>query len=115
LKKIEKKEKKAKTRDVRQLPPYFYDMYKIFDDQEHTDCITSFSQIGMLDPFPQEAYLEGTKSYGKSYFQAPLYVNDFVYSEHKYIQDSSPFILYKPRKDLLFKMMRACINVKTES
>ena len=50
LKKVDKKSKKS--RDVRHLPPYFYDRYKIFDDHNNKECITSFSQIGMLDPFP---------------------------------------------------------------
>ena len=68
----------------------------------------------MLDPFPQEIYLEGVKKYQQN-FTPPKNMSEMIYREHKYQPDSSPFILYKPRKDVLFKMMRACINVKNES
>jgi hypothetical protein len=39
-------------------------------------------------------------------------MKNFIYKEYKYQKGSSPFILYKPRKDILFKMMRACIGIK---
>ena len=61
----------------------------------------------MSDPFPKEKYGEN--------FVPPENWKDLIYKEYKYYPGDSPFILYKPRKDLLFKMMRACIGVKNEN
>jgi hypothetical protein len=38
-----------------------------------------------------------------------------VYLDHKYFEEGSPFMLYKPRKDILFKLMRSCIDINDES
>jgi hypothetical protein len=81
LKKVDKKA--TKNHDLRILPSYFYDMYSVFDDQESKECICSFSQIGMLDPFPHEIHLIGLKSYKYDFTPIKIF-NEPIYSEHKY-------------------------------
>ena len=68
----------------------------------------------MLDPFPQEDFLSGPQDYYTPAFVKPTYPRENVYDDHKYFEEGTPFVLYKPRKDLLFKMMRMCVNVHSD-
>jgi len=36
---------------------------------------------------------------------------DDVYPKSKYFEESNPFCLYIPNKEIMFKMIRACIKV----
>ena len=55
--------KVVKPRDYRILPSYFFDVYNIFNDDDEVSTITSFAQIGMLDPFPNEVDITGLYQY----------------------------------------------------
>jgi hypothetical protein len=44
----------------------------------------------------------------------PTAVDDWVYSESRYIDGFSPYVIYVPKKEIMLKMMRACIEVKKE-
>ena len=41
----------------------------------------------------------------------PTVPDDLVYEECRYVEKYSPYCIYIPKKDLMFKMMRACIGV----
>ena len=42
----------------------------------------------------------------------PTKVDDWVYPESRYVEGLSPFVIYIPKKEIMLKMMRACIEVK---
>ena len=56
----------------------------------------------MQDPFPD--------SYAPE-FKGPKNVCDLVYSKSRYNADQSPNCIYFPSRYLMFKMMRACVDV----
>lgn len=37
---------------------------------------------------------------------------DLLYPENRYIEDQVPLHIYIPRKEIMFKLMRACIDVE---
>ena len=39
--------------------------------------------------------------------------NKLVYAKQRFQPNTSPFCIFIPRREMMFKMMRACIEVKT--
>jgi hypothetical protein len=39
-----------------------------------------------------------------------LKADDLAYERKRYIQDNSPYCIYLPSKEIMFKLMRACIK-----
>jgi hypothetical protein len=66
--------------------------------------INSFQQVGMAEPFPDD-------DFGKSDFIIPKVKEDLVYDESRFKKGESPKCIYVPSPILMFKIMRACINV----
>ena len=66
--------------------------------------INSFHQLGWPDPYPKE------NSY-KSSASQPVDGDDLVYDPIRFREGTPPFVVYIPRAEMLFKMMRACIDV----
>ena len=71
--------------------------------------INSFFDIGWADPYTEESPngLEMIKS-----IKLPSAANDLVYHESRYKEEYSPYVIYLPSDDLMFKLMRACLNCK---
>lgn len=71
--------------------------------------INSFFDIGWADPFTEESPngLEAIKS-----IKLPSAANDLVYHESRYTEEYSPYVVYLPGDDLLFKLMRSCLGCK---
>jgi hypothetical protein len=40
-------------------------------------------------------------------------IKDLIYDVDRYIEDTSPMCVYIPCRELLFKMMRACLGCST--
>ena len=81
------------------------DSYKPF-------VINSFQTIGWSDPFPQDdEFIIGSLDDGDNLVvpEAPL---DLVYEESRYMPEFSPLCIYVPKKEIMLKMMRACVEVK---
>ncbi len=57
----------------------------------------------MPDPFPEEIM--------ETSFNVPVTEEDLVYHESRYIKGNSPNLLYYPSKQLLFKIMKACVGI----
>ena len=66
--------------------------------------INNFQCIGLADPFPKEE--RANKD-----VKPPCYVDELVYAESRYMEGLSPLCVYIPNKDIMFKIMRACIKV----
>ena len=96
----------CETTEGAALPPNFYETYSAaFVHEPKSYFINSFEQVGLQDPFPDEesAYeCEG---------RLPTDFGDLVYARSRYEDDKSPYNLYLPNKAIMFKLMRACINV----
>jgi len=78
--------------------------------------INSFLQIGLEDPFPDDENLYDGSLDDESpdTYKMPSKVEHPVYAESRYINGFGPYCLYIPRRELMFKLMRACIDVKSE-
>ena len=75
--------------------------------------INSFFSVGIMDPFPNDDLnIIGSRDDGEEILTPPEKVEDFVYPASRYIEGKRPWCLYIPNKEIMFKMMRACIKVK---
>lgn len=61
----------------------------------------------MQDPFPEENWAEKK-------FKAPKY-DVLVYDRKRLKAGESPFCVFLPTKNIMFKMMRACVEVSDEA
>ena len=41
-------------------------------------------------------------------------MTDLVYHENRYKEDCSPYTIYLPSNDVMFKMMRACLGCEKD-
>ena len=55
------------------------------------------------DPFPDKI----------SNFIIPREINDLVYHEKRMLKGITPMAIFIPKKEVLFKLMRACIQIKS--
>ena len=65
--------------------------------------------IGLKNPFKGEASLLNTKGSLPKIVQGEV---QLVYPKYKYIQGNSPYCIYIPSSEVMFKLMRSCIGVK---
>ena len=68
--------------------------------------INCFEVLGWKDPFPVKNY--------QSSFIIPHDIDQLVYPKSRYIEGMFPWVIYVPRQDVMFKMMRACVEVTKE-
>ena len=69
--------------------------------------IDNFDEIGVTDPFPNEK-----KDEQREMIKKPQSFQDFVYPMSRMDEYSSPRVIYLPSKDVMLKLMRACIGVR---
>lgn len=73
--------------------------------------INSFTIIGWSDPFPHDdEFIKGSIDDGDG-MKMPTVYTDLVYNESRYIDGFSPYCIYIPKKEIMLKIMRACICV----
>lgn len=79
--------------------------------------INSFAQIGVEDPFPEDSmFLQGSvPDEDERIFRPCKSKNELVYHKSRFVRESSPNPLFLPRKELMLKLIRACIEVKRPS
>ena len=66
----------------------------------------------MTDPFPDDdAFKLGSKNDEPDDLKIPTNVEDKVYPKSRYISQNSPNCIYIPSKEIMLKLMRACIKV----
>jgi len=69
--------------------------------------------VGFADPYPDDdIYIEGSVDDVPPNFKTPENVRKHVYPCARYKKDNSPNCVYLPCKEIMLKMMRACIKVK---
>ena len=85
----------------------FYEFFGTAIERAKSFNIWSFEQIGLNDPYPDEL-METT-------FFIPKTEEDLVYRGDRYVKGNSPNAIYFPSKKMLFKIMRACIDVEDEN
>ena len=95
----------------KQLPKNFLVKYGIVD-QYKGYLINSFQTIGWPDPFPEDCKcVKGSIEDGFN-LNIPSETMDLVYLESRYNKDFSPNFIYIPKKEVMLKIMRACVGVK---
>jgi len=62
--------------------------------------------VGLTDPFEKEEKANNVKGKLPDKGNVPN-----VYPMKRYLKDQSPLCLYIPNRDILFKIMRGCIDV----
>ena len=65
--------------------------------------INSFWNIGWPDPFPDE-HTDSDQDFLRN-------KEDLVYRDSRYVDAHSPFVIYIPNENVMFKIMRACLGV----
>ena len=87
------------------------------DTREKVFFIKRLEDIGWVDPFPDDpmtvnyktpSEIPGGDGPGPS---IPESSDQFAYAKSRLIKGKFPQIIYIPTKEVLFKMMRACIGV----
>ena len=76
--------------------------------------VNTFRQICIEDPFPDDdKVVKGSlDDVDDSIFKVPNDVGDLIYGKSRFLKHMSPWQVYIPRKEIMFKIMRACIEVK---
>lgn len=101
------------TREAAALPENFLEAYEMDQERPQNHFINTFAQLGMPDPFPEEVYAFHANVPGLD--AAAKHYSDLVYEDFKMNrEDSSPLCLYIPRKEIMLKLIRACICCKSD-
>ena len=104
------------------LSANFNNKHKMVDTRSKVYLIKRFEDIGWKDPFPDEPMKVEykLKDNGKDTMpggdgqgpQIPPNKDVLCYAETRLIPKRCPTVIYVPSKEMMFKMMRACIGVK---
>ena len=81
--------------------------YELWEEEDKDYRINCFEQIGWVDPFPKENLFKSKYTKTEDY-------EKLVYAESRFKPDEPPQVVYIPRREIMFKIMRACIDVKHE-
>jgi hypothetical protein len=99
------------TKENSKIPEDFLVKYKIVEDMK-SFFINGFQTVGWSDPFPDDdQFITGSCDDGDNLI-LPEKIDDWVYPEIRLSYDASPYQIYIPKKEIMLKMMRACIAVK---
>jgi hypothetical protein len=79
--------------------------------------INSFRQVGMSDPFPDDdQFIEGSlDDVDPELYKVPQSPDELVYPAYRYVKGRCPYCIYIPRKEIMLKIMRACVGVDSVS
>lgn len=130
--KIAKTKPTDETLKSSKLRPDFFKHYVYFNQKEEAWAIQSFHQIGMCDPFniSEEVDLKMQRQKEKATnrnFKNKLgsmilhkvfdlkVESELLYAESRYVVGESPKPVYLPSRKMMFKLMRACLEVKEVS
>ena len=88
--------------------------YDIIDDRDASFLIKRFWTVGFADPYPDDdKNIIGSVDDVPPDLKTPCRVEDRVYPDSRYVQGRSPFCMYIPCKEIMLKLMRACVKVKS--
>jgi hypothetical protein len=88
-----------------EVPKLFYERYELLE--EHPFFINCFQQVGLSDPFPK-----GGETPADVWFED---IQELVYPEGRFTEGQRPFQIYIPKKELMFNLMRSCVDVSYTS
>ena len=75
--------------------------------------INRFFTVGFADPYPDDdKNIIGSVDDAPDDLVSPSKIEDKVYPESRYVEGNSPNCIYLPNKEIMLKLMRACIKVK---
>ena len=101
------------TKENSEIANNFLKKYNLIVSNLGDFNINRFFSVGISDPFPDDDLnIIGSRDDGEDFLAVPEKVEDFVYPDSRYVEGDSPNCIYIPNKEIMFKMMRACITVK---
>ena len=109
------------TVDGSKIGKNFMKNYKMQDvkTQPTSYNISSFEEIGMVDPFPESPMIKRHFNLPRCLGIGEYDTNHLVYDESRYHLDDdiskNIYCLYIPSKEVMFKIMRACVNAQIEN
>ena len=87
--------------------------YDIIDERLSNFLINRFWTVGFSDPFPDDdKNIIGSVDDVPDDLHTPSKVTDRIYPDSRYTPGNSPYCIYIPCKEVMLKLMRACIKVK---
>ena len=102
-----------KTKSESVISKDFLKVYGLIECHYKDYQINSFRSIGWADPYPNDdQFITGSLDDGYN-LRCPESPDDLVYQEQRYIKGNSPICQYIPRKEIMLKIMRACVGIKT--
>lgn len=76
--------------------------------------INRFFTIGFADPYPDDdKNIIGSVDDAPDDIKPPCHPSHRVYPDQRYIEGKSPNCIFLPCKEVMLKLMRACIKVTT--
>ena len=84
----------------------------IFKCKPTTFNIYNLNQVGICDPFKIENISGSQKKFS---FVPPQIEGELVYDKCRYMEGYGPKCIFIPSKQIMFKLMRACVDVQDES
>lgn len=92
------------------ISPYFLEKYDLIDKTPSKYFINQFSTVGFADPFPNDDQnIIGSFPITEVQMHDP---KTRVYPSSRMEMGNSPLCIWIPNKEILLKLMRACIQVK---
>lgn len=109
----------TKTKIATILPADFLVTYGLTQPGSaiETNRVLSFHQLAVQDPFPDDYFsITGSMNDGELLISRDLFdcPDCLVYAKSRYKADTSPHIVFIPRKEVMLKMMRACVLVEEQ-
>ena len=82
------------------------------DERNLNFLIQRFITVSFPDPFPDDdKNIIGSVDDTPNDLKMPSGVDDKVYPDSRYFDGNSPYCIYIPCKEIMLKLMRACISV----
>ena len=74
-------------------------------------------QVGLEDPFPEDDHniLGSLDDIDPDVYRIPESPDEPIYAFSRYKAEYSPYQIYVPRKEIMLKLMRACLGCKVPS
>lgn len=70
--------------------------------------INTFQSIGITDPFPDDLILQEQDI--QLHANSEITIDNLVYPKARYAKGQSPLMIYIPSKQIMLKIIRACIG-----
>ena len=101
------------TEENSRIAKDFLIKYNIVDNRQLSFLIQRFITVSFPDPYPQDDInILGSVDDTPDDLRLPETPDDRVYPDTRYKKEDSPYCIYIPCREVMLKLMRACVKVK---